>query len=153
MQAFPASSPQAEATSDLVRHLRDDLLPAAVGGTDTEVLVGGSTAAVTDFGDLQASRMPVFIGVVLLVSFVVLTAVFRSIAVALKAVVLNLLQDLKASLGEDYWMDAGVRDLQARLRSALGSYAAWAADKAPMHQRARLAARHEARFAHLLWPR
>jgi RND superfamily putative drug exporter len=91
VQAFPASSPQAEATSDLVRHLRDDLLPAAVSGTDTEVLVGGSTAAVTDFGDLQASRMPVFIGVVLLVSFVVLTAVFRSIAVALKAVVLNLL--------------------------------------------------------------
>lgn len=63
------------------------------------------------------------------------------------------LADLKASLGEDYWMDGGVRDLQARLRSALGSYAAWAADKAPMHQRARLAARHEARFAHLLWPR
>ena len=63
------------------------------------------------------------------------------------------LADLKASLGEAYWADQGVRDLQARLRSALGSYAAWAADKAPMHQRARLAARYEARFASLLWPR
>lgn len=63
------------------------------------------------------------------------------------------LADLKASLGEAYWTDQGVRDLQARLRNGLGSYAAWAADKAPMHQRARMAARYEARFASLLWPR
>ena len=63
------------------------------------------------------------------------------------------LADLNKSLGDAYWTDQGVRDLQARLRSALGSYAAWAADKAPMHQRARMAAQYEARFAHLLWPR
>ncbi len=63
------------------------------------------------------------------------------------------LADLKAKLGEDYWADAGVRDLQAALRNRLGSYCAWANDKAPMHQRTRLAARHEASLAHLLWPR
>ena len=63
------------------------------------------------------------------------------------------LEDLKAGLGENYWADAGVRDLQATLRNRLGRYGAWAEDKAPMHQRARLAARHEARLAHLLWPR
>jgi hypothetical protein len=63
------------------------------------------------------------------------------------------LENLKASLGEAYWMDEGVRDLQTRLRNGLGSYAAWAADKAPMHQRTRMAAQYEARFAHLLWPR
>ena len=63
------------------------------------------------------------------------------------------LAELKAGLGEDYWIDAGVRDLQATLRNRLGSYGAWAADKAPLHQRTRLAARYEARFAHLLWPR
>ena len=63
------------------------------------------------------------------------------------------LADLKASLGEAYWTDPGARDLQARLRNGLGSYAAWAADKAPAHQRARMAARYEAQFAHLLWPR
>jgi hypothetical protein len=63
------------------------------------------------------------------------------------------LSELKAALGEDYWMDAGVRELQATLRNRLGGYGAWAADKAPLHQRTRLAARHEARLAHLLWPR
>jgi hypothetical protein len=63
------------------------------------------------------------------------------------------LTELKAELGEEYWMDAGVRDLQATLRKRLGSYGAWAADKAPMHQRTRQAARYEARLAHLLWPR
>jgi hypothetical protein len=63
------------------------------------------------------------------------------------------LADLKATLGDDYWIDTGVRDLQAALRSRLGSYGAWAADKAPMHQRSRRAARYEAQLAHLLWPR
>lgn len=60
---------------------------------------------------------------------------------------------LKAELKDDYWMDAGVRDLQAALRKQLGSYAAWAADKDPLHQRTRTAARYEAQYAHLLWPR
>ena len=63
------------------------------------------------------------------------------------------LADLKETLGEDYWTDGGVRDLQASLRNRLGSYGAWAADKAPIHERTRLAARYEARLAHLLWPR
>lgn len=63
------------------------------------------------------------------------------------------LTELKARLGDDFWVDADVRDLQAALRSRLGGYNAWAADKAPMHRRARIAARYEAQFAHLLWPR
>ena len=91
VQVFPTTSPQDEATSDLVHRLRDDVLPQVVDGTDAQVLVGGPVAAVTDASDLQSSRMPLFIGVVLIVSFVVLMAMFRSLAVALKAVVLNLL--------------------------------------------------------------
>ena len=57
----------------------------------TGVLVGGAVAAVVDFADVQTDRMPLFIGLVLVVSFVVLVAVFRNIAVAAKAVALNLL--------------------------------------------------------------
>ena len=91
VQVFPTTSPQDEATSDLVHRLRDDVLPGVVAGTDARVLVGGSVAAVTDASDLQSSRMPVFIGAVLIMSFVVLMAVFRSVAVALKAIVLNVL--------------------------------------------------------------
>jgi hypothetical protein len=63
------------------------------------------------------------------------------------------LADLKAALGDEYWIDATVRDLQAALRGRLGSYSAWAVDKAPLHQRSRMAARYEAQLAHLLWPR
>jgi hypothetical protein len=63
------------------------------------------------------------------------------------------LADLKATLGDEYWIDMRVRDLQAALRGRLGSYGAWAVDKAPMHQRSRMAARYEAELAHLLWPR
>ncbi len=62
------------------------------------------------------------------------------------------LSELKAELKNAYWTDAGVRDLQNALRRQLGSYSAWAADKAPLHQRTRIAARYEAQFADLLWP-
>ncbi|HSM67214.1 MAG TPA: MMPL family transporter [Ilumatobacteraceae bacterium] len=90
VQAFPTTAPQDAATSELVETLRADVLPG-VAGVDAEVLVGGAVAAVVDFADVQADRMPLFIGLVLLVSFVVLVAVFRSVPVAAKAVVLNLL--------------------------------------------------------------
>ena len=90
VQAFPTTAPQAAETTELVHTLRDDVLPEVIA-PGTDVLVGGSVAAVVDFADVQADRMPLFIGLVLVVSFVVLVAVFRSVAVAAKAVVLNLL--------------------------------------------------------------
>jgi RND superfamily putative drug exporter len=89
VQVFPSTSPQDKATSALVHRLRRHTLPAAVTGTGTEVRVGGVVAAGIDFSDQQASRTPLFIGLVLAVSFVVLMTVFRSIAVALKAIVVN----------------------------------------------------------------
>jgi RND superfamily putative drug exporter len=90
-QVFPATSPQDEATTDLVHHLRDDVVPAAVAGTGLEVHVGGAQAASVDYADFNASRLPVFVAVVLAVSFLLLLLVFRSLLVPLKAVVMNLL--------------------------------------------------------------
>jgi RND superfamily putative drug exporter len=91
VQAFPTTSPQDEATVDLVQRLRDDVLPDVTAGTGGEVLVGGPVAAAVDFGDLQAARLPIFIGVVLVLSFLLLMVTFRSILVPFKAVVMNLL--------------------------------------------------------------
>ena len=91
MQVFPTTSPQDDATGDLVERLRDDIVPGAVDGTEVRVDVGGLTAAVDDFSDYTASRLPVFIGAVLLLSFLLLMLVFRSLLVPLKAVVMNLL--------------------------------------------------------------
>ncbi|HEX2272326.1 MAG TPA: MMPL family transporter [Acidimicrobiales bacterium] len=91
VQVIPSTAPQDEATPELVHRLRDGVIPAATAGTHLTVHVGGAQAAVVDFADFNASRLPVFIAVVLAVSFVVLMAVFRSVLVPLKAVVMNLL--------------------------------------------------------------
>jgi RND superfamily putative drug exporter len=83
----PESAPQDAETSTLVNTLRDDVIPAS--GVDAQV--GGFTAASTDFSSYLGERMPLLIGVVLLLSFILLMAVFRSVLVPLKAVVMNLL--------------------------------------------------------------
>ncbi len=62
-----------------------------IPATGVEANVGGLTAASTDFSNYLAGRMPLLIGVVLLLSFLLLMAVFRSVLVPLKAVVMNLL--------------------------------------------------------------
>ncbi len=84
---YPESAPQDEATDALVDTLRDDVIPA----TGVDAMVGGFTAGSADFASYLAGRMPILIGVVLLLSFVLLMAVFRSLLVPLKAVVMNLL--------------------------------------------------------------
>lgn len=84
---YPNSAPQDEATSDLVHQLRDEVIPA----TGVDAKVGGFTAAGVDFSDYLSKRLFVLIGVVLVLSFLLLTAVFRSVLVPLKAVLMNLL--------------------------------------------------------------
>ena len=87
----PSTPPQAEATTDLVTRLRDDVVPAAVAGTGLDVKVTGSAAANIDLTDFLARRAMVFIGVVLALSFLLLMVVFRSLLVPLKAVIMNAL--------------------------------------------------------------
>jgi putative drug exporter of the RND superfamily len=91
ISVVPATGPQDEATEDLVHVLRDDVIPAALAGTGADASVGGITAAFIDDSEQTASRLPVFIGGVVLLSFVLLMAVFRSLVVALKAAVMNVL--------------------------------------------------------------
>jgi RND superfamily putative drug exporter len=91
VQVFPTTAPQDAATEDLVERLRDDVVPGATAGTGLDVKVGGLTAAADDFAEYTASRLPIFIGAVLVLSFLLLMAVFRSLLVPLKAVVMNLL--------------------------------------------------------------
>jgi RND superfamily putative drug exporter len=91
ISVVPATGPQDEATEDLVHTLRDDVIPAAVEGTGVEASVGGTTAAFIDDSEQTASRLPLLIGGVVLLSFVLLMSVFRSLAVAVKAAVMNVL--------------------------------------------------------------
>jgi putative drug exporter of the RND superfamily len=91
LSAFPTTSPQDRQTERLVHRLRNVVVPAVTAGSGTRVLVGGLTAGTIDFSDKIADRLPWLIGVVLAVSFLLLVAVFRSLVVPLKAVVMNLL--------------------------------------------------------------
>jgi RND superfamily putative drug exporter len=91
IQATPTTSPQDAGTSDLVQRLRDDVIPTATEGSDLNVSVGGQTAGFEDFSDKIASRLPLFIGVVIGLSILLLIAVFRSIWVPLASAVFNLL--------------------------------------------------------------
>jgi RND superfamily putative drug exporter len=84
---YPAQTPQDAETADLVRELRDDVIPAS--GLDGRV--GGWTAGGIDFAKYLGDRLLVLIGAVLILSFILLMGVFRSVLVPLKAVVLNLL--------------------------------------------------------------
>jgi RND superfamily putative drug exporter len=88
---FAKTGPQDKATESLVHHLRNDVLPAAESGTGLSVHVGGTTALGMDFSTKIGERLPIFIGAVLLLSFLLLLMVFRSLVVPLKAVLMNLL--------------------------------------------------------------
>ncbi|MGL5928233.1 MAG: MMPL family transporter [Dermatophilaceae bacterium] len=87
----PESRPQDEATSDLVDTLRDDIVPAATAGTGAQAHVGGVTAAFDDLAQAVADRLLLLIGVVVGLSLVLLTILFRSIWLPLVSSVFNLL--------------------------------------------------------------
>ncbi len=90
-QVYPTTSPQSAATTDLLDHIRGDVIPPIERATGAQLHVGGVNAVFEDFGDAIAEKLPLFIGVVVLLSALLLMAVFRSVLVPLKAVVMNLL--------------------------------------------------------------
>jgi RND superfamily putative drug exporter len=89
--AYPTTSPQAGPTEDLVRTLRDEVIPSVVRGTNVDAQVGGETAASIDAAGFLGGRLLLVIGAVLVLSFLLLMAVFRSVVLPLKAVIMNLL--------------------------------------------------------------
>ena len=88
---MPRDGPQDEATSDLVNRLRDDVLPPVEDAAGVKVAVTGIVAANIDFSGILSDRLPLFFLAVLALSFLLLMAVFRSLLVPLKAVIMNLL--------------------------------------------------------------
>jgi RND superfamily putative drug exporter len=85
------TSPQDAKTTDLVHTLRDDVLPPIYDGTGDHIYVFGQTAIYVDFAHVLSAKMPLFIGAVVLLSFVLLLIAFRSLIVPLTAAVMNLL--------------------------------------------------------------
>jgi putative drug exporter of the RND superfamily len=87
----PKTSPQSAQTTRLVQTLRSDVIPPVVHGTDVQALVGGQTAGGIDAANFLGSRLFLVIGAVLILSFLLLMTLFRSIVLPLKAVIMNLL--------------------------------------------------------------
>ncbi len=76
---------------DAVNHLRKDIVPAAFGGSSAKAYVGGDTAANIDFRSNILFRTPFVFAFVLGLAFLILLLAFRSIVIAIKAIILNLL--------------------------------------------------------------
>jgi RND superfamily putative drug exporter len=91
LQLIPKASPQDKETSALLKTVRKTVVPEVTAGTGLAVHVGGITAIFEDFSTVLSSKLPLFIGVVVLLAFLLLAAVFRSLLVPLVASVMNLL--------------------------------------------------------------
>jgi len=98
IQVFPRSSPQSAQTTNLVTHLRNSVLPPIERATGTTVYIGGATASQVDFANVLSSKLPLFIGIVIALSALLLMIVFRSFVIPLQAAVMNVLS-IGAALG------------------------------------------------------
>ncbi|MFF5075511.1 MMPL family transporter [Actinoplanes sp. NPDC000266] len=87
---IPETSAQTEKTADLVHRLRDHVIPAAAEGTGLRVYVGGTTATSIDLGDALLSKLPLYLGLIALLGFLLLAVAFRSILVPLVGALSNL---------------------------------------------------------------
>jgi RND superfamily putative drug exporter len=98
LNVYPRSSPQAYATTRLVSHLRKQVIPPVAAAAHMTVYVGGVTAGSVDFSNTLARKLPLFIGVVVALSALLLMIVFRSLVIPLQAATMNLLS-IGAALG------------------------------------------------------
>ncbi len=98
IQVYPNSGPEAAATTTLVNTLRHQVLPPIERRTGTPVLVGGFTAGSIDFSDVLSGKVPLFVGIVVLLSALLLFVIFRSLVIPVQAALMNLLS-IGAALG------------------------------------------------------
>ena len=87
----PTTSPQATATDDLINRLRDHYIPDATTTSHTAIYVGGITAIFADFASVLTAKLPLFVGVIVLLGCLLLMVAFRSVIIPLVAAVMNLL--------------------------------------------------------------
>jgi RND superfamily putative drug exporter len=107
----PTTSPASDETKDLVKLLRsqaDDVKEA----TGIDAYVTGTTALNIDTADTLAAALPRYIAVVVGLALILLTVVFRSILIPLKAIA-GFLLSIAASMGLVVWVfqDGNLADL------------------------------------------
>jgi RND superfamily putative drug exporter len=85
------SDPRGKVAIEALHALRDEYIPLAFAGTAAEILVGGATATNQDYVNVTDEFTPWVLFFVLGISFLLLTVVFRSLVVPVKAIIMNLL--------------------------------------------------------------
>src|SRR5207244_7848626 len=98
-QVYPTGSPQAASTSSLIAIMRNRVIPSAIAGQNPSaiagqhltVYVGGQTALADDYAAQLESKLPMFVAIVVVLSFLLLMIVFRSLLIPATAAVMNLL--------------------------------------------------------------
>ncbi len=109
MIAYPATGEQNPATNALVNGISSTVLPRATRGTGIRAYVTGPNAGNVAFANVIGQRLPLLVGVVVLLSMLLLLVVFRSVTVAIKAAIMNLLS-ISAAFGvlvlitQDGWL-------------------------------------------------
>lgn len=91
IRVYPRSAPEALATTELVNHLRSEVIPPLERSTGTTVLIGGFTAGSIDFSRVLSEKLPLFIAVVVALSALLLLVIFRSLVIPIQAAAMNLL--------------------------------------------------------------
>ena len=96
IRVFPTTAPQSTQTYNLVKHLRSAVIPPVARPANLAVFVGGATASQVDLAQVLSTKLPYFIGAVILLSALLLLIVFRSLLIPLQAAVMNLLSFVAA---------------------------------------------------------
>jgi RND superfamily putative drug exporter len=96
MIAYPTTTPQDERTDEVVKQAREETLPPIAKETGAQVSIGGVTATNLDFAKTIRDKLPLFIGVVVGLSLLLLAVVFRSLLIPVKAGIFNLLSIMGA---------------------------------------------------------
>ena len=91
LQVISKTDAQSAATADLVPRLRNETLPNATKGTPLTAAVTGRNAVFVDLDTRIADRLPLFIGLVILIALLILGLVFRSVAIPLTAALFNVI--------------------------------------------------------------
>ena len=87
---YPKSAPQDTQTDSLITRLRQEVIPSALQTSPVRVYVGGVVATLFDIGTVLTDKLPNFILSILILSFLLLMIVFKSILIPLKAVFMNI---------------------------------------------------------------
>ncbi|MDQ4099480.1 MAG: MMPL family transporter, partial [Chloroflexota bacterium] len=91
VRAVPHAHPDSHDAAELVRRIRNDIVPRSIGDENVEVVVGGLSAQIVDISDESSQKLPLVGGLIAALAFVLLAVIFRSIILPLKAITMNLL--------------------------------------------------------------